>query len=265
MRVAAVMQQGAGRWAGPAAFSAVVHVLAITLLLANWSFSTPPEPPPPHVRAVVVERAPAPPAARPLPPAPKPEPAPEPQAAPKPDPKPVPKPEPKPAAKPAPKPAAKPAPKPVVQPKPAEKPKPALPAPDFAAMLAAEEKSLAAREASARAQNAAADAAQQAQATADAAEIAEYKALIGAAAARRWSRPPSARAGMEALLRITLIPGGEVVDVQLVKSSGDAAFDRSAETAVRLAGRLPVPSDPRLFDANFRRFMFRFRPEDLNP
>ena len=59
------------------------------------------------------------------------------------------------------------------------------------------------------------------------------------------------------------IPGGEVLEVQLVKSSGDPAFDRSAENAVRLAGRLPVPGDPAVFSNYFRQFKFLFRPEGL--
>ena len=78
-----------------------------------------------------------------------------------------------------------------------------------------------------------------------------------------WSRPPSARNGMEAVLRVQLVPTGEVVDVTIAKSSGNDAFDRSATTAVERAERFSVPPDSGLFEANFRSFTVLFRPEDL--
>jgi len=68
---------------------------------------------------------------------------------------------------------------------------------------------------------------------------------------------------MEALLKVHLVPTGEVVDVALVKSSGNDAFDRSAVLAVQKAGRFMVPSDSSEFERNFRQFEVLFRPEDL--
>jgi TonB family protein len=79
----------------------------------------------------------------------------------------------------------------------------------------------------------------------------------------RWSRPPSARNGMQAILRVRLVPTGEVVDVGVEQSSGDDAFDRSALLAVERSARFQVPSDPNLFEKNFRSFTVLFRPEDL--
>ena len=38
---------------------------------------------------------------------------------------------------------------------------------------------------------------------------------------------------------------------------------RSAELAIRGAKRFSVPGDNTVFEANFRRFYFLFRPEDL--
>jgi len=78
-----------------------------------------------------------------------------------------------------------------------------------------------------------------------------------------WSRPPSARNGMEAVLRVNLVPTGEVVDVVVARSSGNDAFDRSALTAVERAERFQVPSESLLFEKNFRSFTVLFRPEDL--
>ena len=78
-----------------------------------------------------------------------------------------------------------------------------------------------------------------------------------------WSRPASARNGMKVTLRVELVPGGEVAAVSLVTSSGDAAFDRSAESAVRRSGRFDVPEDSAIFERRFRRFNLLFNPEDL--
>jgi colicin import membrane protein len=78
-----------------------------------------------------------------------------------------------------------------------------------------------------------------------------------------WSRPPSARNNMEARLLVELVPTGDVVSVTLIDGSGNEAFDRSAEAAVRKARRFEVPKDPDVFERYFRRFTLLFRPEDL--
>ncbi len=90
-----------------------------------------------------------------------------------------------------------------------------------------------------------------------------YVAQIQRDIIQNWSRPPSARNGMEALLRVFLVPTGEVVNVVLEDSSGNDAFDRSALLAVRKAERFQVPSESRQFERNFREFTVLFRPEDL--
>jgi colicin import membrane protein len=46
------------------------------------------------------------------------------------------------------------------------------------------------------------------------------------------------------VVEVRLGPGGVVLAAQVVRSSGNAAFDRSAETAVRRADPLPMPDDP---------------------
>ncbi len=80
---------------------------------------------------------------------------------------------------------------------------------------------------------------------------------------QNWSRPPSARTGMEAELRVELVPTGEVVNVTVVRSSGNGAFDRSAESAVRKSRRFEVPEESAIFERYFRRFTLLFKPEDL--
>jgi colicin import membrane protein len=43
------------------------------------------------------------------------------------------------------------------------------------------------------------------------------------------------------------IPGGEVTGIEVVRSSGNHAFDRSVEAAIRKASPLPQPKDPSVF------------------
>jgi TonB family protein len=62
------------------------------------------------------------------------------------------------------------------------------------------------------------------------------------------------------VLRIRQVPGGEVLNVRILRSSGDPGFDQSAESAVLKASPLPVPSDPRLFNAEFRELDLEFSP-----
>jgi TolA protein len=182
----------------------------------------------------------------------RPKPKPKPKAAPKAKTKPVVKAKPKPKPKPVVKPKAAPKPKPVV--KEEVKPEPRITEQELAAIARAD---LA---------RAVAEEEQAAEATATAAEMAaSYASLIQQTVINYWSRPPSARNGMEALLAIQLIPTGEVVSVSVLKSSGNTAFDRSAINAVEKAGSFPelqkLPSGE--FEKTFRRFRLLFRPEDL--
>ena len=90
-----------------------------------------------------------------------------------------------------------------------------------------------------------------------------YADAIYRAVVANWSRPPSARNDMEAQLRVELIPTGEVVSVTVISSSGNNAFDRSAEAAVQKARRFEVPPETRLFERHFRSFVLLFKPQDL--
>ncbi len=90
-----------------------------------------------------------------------------------------------------------------------------------------------------------------------------YADAIYRAVVANWSRPPSARNDMEAQLRVELIPTGEVVSVTVISSSGNNAFDRSAEAAVHKARRFEVPPETRLFERHFRSFVLLFKPQDL--
>lgn len=83
-----------------------------------------------------------------------------------------------------------------------------------------------------------------------------YVAVLQNRVTRNWIRPPTARAGMTCTVHVRLIPSGEVVEARTVKSSGDPAFDSSAEKALLRASPLPPPPDPTLRD-----FDFVFKPE----
>ncbi|MCB1663065.1 MAG: cell envelope integrity protein TolA [Pseudomonadales bacterium] len=96
-------------------------------------------------------------------------------------------------------------------------------------------------------------------------EAMAYVGLIQERVVQNWHRPLSARNDMQVLLMIHLVPTGEVHKVYVLKSSGDAAFDRSAIQAVQRAGKFEELRNlsPRVFDAKFRQFRMLFKPEDL--
>lgn len=71
--------------------------------------------------------------------------------------------------------------------------------------------------------------------------------------------PPSLQGNPEAEATVTLLPGGEVLDVRISKSSGNAAYDAAIESAIRKAQPFSVPAGA-LFQQNFRRFTMIFRP-----
>ena len=103
------------------------------------------------------------------------------------------------------------------------------------------------------------------QAARDARAVDTYVAIINRTVASYWDIPPSARNGMTAVLAIRLVPTGEVISVEVIQSSGNAAFDRSVEQAVRKAERFPELRDmsTTLFETSFRNLTITFRPEDL--
>ncbi len=101
---------------------------------------------------------------------------------------------------------------------------------------------------------------QQAEATAQ-----SYVALISQRIEQFWSRPPSARTGMRCELLIQLVPTGRVVNVTIASSSGNSAFDRSAEQAVLKAEQFRELQqlEPEVFERYFRELRIVFNPQDL--
>lgn len=99
-------------------------------------------------------------------------------------------------------------------------------------------------------------------------QVGSYIGYVQDRIGANWSRPPSARLGMVTELEITLDGQARVVSVAIVKSSGNAAFDLSAEQAVRRAGQFErlrelIQQDRAAYEQNFRRFRLKFNPQDL--
>lgn len=81
-----------------------------------------------------------------------------------------------------------------------------------------------------------------------------------------WTRPPSARNGMSVEVQIEMLPDGTITGASVTRSSGDAAFDGSAVSAVRKVGRIPEMQqlDRATFDQLYRQRRAVFKPEDLS-
>ena len=78
-------------------------------------------------------------------------------------------------------------------------------------------------------------------------EIAEYKARILAKIRRNIIMPPDLPGNPVVEFNVTLLPGGDILDVKLSRSSGFAAFDSAVERAIYLSKPLPLPPDPAMF------------------
>jgi colicin import membrane protein len=90
-------------------------------------------------------------------------------------------------------------------------------------------------------------------------QMAQYVAQITARIERAWLRPATAKAGLECEVRVTQVPGGAVVGVQVTRCNGDESVRQSIEAAVYRASPLPQPSDVVLFERNL---VVTFRPQD---
>lgn len=90
----------------------------------------------------------------------------------------------------------------------------------------------------------------------------KYKALILLTISQHWLIPSNVDKKRSAELLIRVAPGGVVLDVQLTKSSGDDALDRSARAAVFKSSPLPVPVDSDAFEP-FRQFVLKVKPENV--
>lgn len=78
-----------------------------------------------------------------------------------------------------------------------------------------------------------------------------------------WNYPRSiTNPNLEVKVRVNLLPTGQVMGVEIIRSSGQTVLDESVEKAIYSASPLPVPQDSVVFEREFRRFNMIFRPED---
>ena len=82
------------------------------------------------------------------------------------------------------------------------------------------------------------------------AEMAAYQFAISQKIRRNWAVPASAGPETKCSVRVTQLPGGDVVGVNIISCNGDDAVRRSVEAAIRRSSPLPEPEDPDLFDRN---------------
>jgi len=98
-------------------------------------------------------------------------------------------------------------------------------------------------------------AAQQAQAKADA----DYIRRIQAKIRGNVTLPPDLNGNPEAIFDVVQLPTGEIIDVQLGKSSGVRAYDEAVMRAILKSSPLPRPDSPDMFR---RSLTLKFRPLD---
>lgn len=239
-----------------------VHLALVVALFVGVQWKSRP---PAAVEVELWSNVPAPRPAPPPPPEVKPEPKPEP-------PKPEPKMEPRPEPRPEPKPdiavkddkKKKEEPKKPVPPKKEEVKKPEPPRPSFDEELKREQKQLeqqkrlaaqAARaEAEARALN---EARAEQLAAARSRGLADYAGKIRGKIRGNIVLPQGIQGNPEAVFAVTQLPSGEVIDVRMKKSSGNANLDAAIERAILKSSPLPKPDQPELFQ---RVLEIKYRP-----
>jgi colicin import membrane protein len=84
-----------------------------------------------------------------------------------------------------------------------------------------------------------------------------YIALLRNKIENAWIKPPSATPGVDCIVQVTQVPGGEVTGARVTQCNGDAAVRQSIENAVYRASPLPGPPDRALLERNLS---LRFRP-----
>ena len=97
------------------------------------------------------------------------------------------------------------------------------------------------------------------EAAADSGEMARYQLALQQKITRNWVAPSSALPGLECVIDVRQLPGGEVISTTIGSCNGDEAVRRSIEAAVHKASPLPQPEDPNLFQRNLR---IIFEPKD---
>jgi colicin import membrane protein len=90
-------------------------------------------------------------------------------------------------------------------------------------------------------------------------QVERYQDMIRSKIRRKMKMVADVPDSAEAVFKITLLPDGTVMDVELKKSSGFPAYDNAAERAIRLADPLPMPAEVSL-QMMFRELKLSIRP-----
>jgi len=104
--------------------------------------------------------------------------------------------------------------------------------------------------------------AQQAAAVAEGEVVDEYIARIAAKIRRYIVLPPGVSMKIKAEFNVTLLPGGEVLNAVLVKTSGNDAYDSAVERAILKAQPLPLPPAEQKMFNRFRDLRLKFSPAE---
>ncbi len=88
--------------------------------------------------------------------------------------------------------------------------------------------------------------------------ISRQLAIIKSRIEQRWIKPASTKIGMVCVVRVSLIPSGEVINVQYIERSGNAAFDQSVYVAVKRSSPLPLPPVEYGLSDRFRQIELKF-------
>src|SRR6266567_1008294 len=95
--------------------------------------------------------------------------------------------------------------------------------------------------------------------TARARADADYVRRIQAKVRGNLTLPPDLMGNPEAIFDVVQLPTGEIIDVQLVKSSGVRAYDEAVQRAILKSSPLPRPDSQDMFR---RGLTLKFRPLD---
>ncbi|HEX8011243.1 MAG TPA: TonB C-terminal domain-containing protein [Casimicrobiaceae bacterium] len=88
---------------------------------------------------------------------------------------------------------------------------------------------------------------------------ADYIRRIQAKIRGNVTLPPDLNGNPEAIFDVVQLPTGEIIDVQLIKSSGVRAYDEAVQRAILKSSPLPRPDSPDMFR---RSLTLKFRPLD---
>ena len=94
----------------------------------------------------------------------------------------------------------------------------------------------------------------------EASEVEKYIGLINNKISRNWVYLDSYGKGLVCIIQIRMLPSGDVISANVIQSSGNIAFDRSAESAALKASPLPVTKNTGLYQRKFRTVNLKYNP-----